>query len=124
MKIGIFDSGLGGLGVSKAIMAKLPKYDYVYLGDTKNLPYGNKSQSQIFSLTTKALRFLFAQDCKLVIIACNTSSAKALRKIQREFLPKYFPDRKVLGVIVPTIEAVAQGPGLPSDGNIGIIATT
>jgi glutamate racemase len=121
VRIGIFDSGLGGLVIAKSIIGKLPQYDYIYLGDTKNLPYGSKSQEQIFKFTTSALRYLFAQDCKLVIIACNTASAKALRKIQREFLPKYFPNKKVLGVIVPTIEAVAGDRLIKK---IGIISTT
>ncbi len=118
MKIGIFDSGLGGLVIAKSIFKRLPKYDYVYLGDTKNLPYGNKNQRQIYNFTKQALVYLFGQDCKLVIIACNTSSAKALRKIQREFLPEFYPDRKVLGVIVPTLEAV---PG--NLKRVGVLAT-
>lgn len=120
-KIGIFDSGLGGLVIAKEIFKKLPAYDYIYFGDTKNLPYGDKNQKQIFDLTTKALRYLFSHDCSLVIIACNTSSAKALRKIQREFLPKYFPDNKVLGVIVPTIETLAMKSSART--NIGVLAT-
>lgn len=119
-KIGIFDSGLGGLVIAKSIIKRLPKYDYYYFGDTKNLPYGSKSQTEIYRLTTNALKFLFAQNCKLVIIACNTASAKALRKIQQEFLPKYFPDRKVLGVIVPTIEDVVSNKKIKT---VGVIAT-
>lgn len=119
MRIGIFDSGLGGLIIAKSIIKKLPQYDYIYLGDTKNLPYGNKSQAKIYELTTKALIYLFSKDCKLVIIACNTSSAKALRKIQHEFLPKYFPDRKVLGVIVPTVEVIIASKAK----RIGVLAT-
>ena len=120
-KIGFFDSGLGGLVIAKAVMAKLPKYDYIYYGDTKNLPYGNKSQKQIYELTINALTYLFGQGCLLVVIACNTASAKALRKVQREFLPKRFPDRKVLGVIVPTIEEVVSDKKLKT---IGIISTS
>jgi glutamate racemase len=119
MRIGIFDSGLGGLIIIKSIIRKLPKYDYLYLGDTKNLPYGNKSQKQIYDFTKKALTYLFSQNCKLAIIACNTSSAKGLKKIQREFMPKYYPDRKVLGVIVPTVEAVTSLKAK----RIGILAT-
>lgn len=130
-KIGIFDSGLGGLIIAKSIFKKLSAYDYLYLGDTAHLPYGNRSQSEILKFTQAALRYLFAHDCKLVIIACNTSSAEALRKIQREFLPKYYPDKKVLGVIVPTVEAVGQarlvrrslGEGGDLHKRVGVIAT-
>src|ERR1043166_510570 len=99
MKIGIFDSGLGGLVILRSILrTKLRSYDFVYLGDTKNLPYGNKSQKQIFDLTKKAVEYLFEHDCELVIVACNTSSSQALRKIQQEYLPKSkYKNRKVLG---------------------------
>lgn len=109
MKIGFFDSGLGGLYMLRAVARQLPQYDYVFLGDTKNLPYGEKSQKQIYKLTAQAVEFLFNQDCSLVIVACNTSSAQALRRIQREYLPKYFKDRKVLGVIRPTVELIKAG---------------
>jgi glutamate racemase len=119
MKIGIFDSGLGGLVIAKAIFKKLPAYDYLYLGDTKNLPYGNKTQSEILKLTESALRLMFEQDCGLVIIACNTSSAKALRIIQQRFLPKYYPQKKVLGVIVPTLESIPK-----ASSKVAILATT
>lgn len=109
MKIGIFDSGLGGLVVLKELKRKLPKYDYLYLGDTKNLPYGDKSQAQIFNLTKKAVEYLFKQDCAVVIVACNTSSSEALRRLQREYLPKSkYKDRKILGIIRPTVENVRQ----------------
>ena len=108
MKIGIFDSGLGGLIILKAIKKKLPEFNYVYLGDTKNLPYGNKSQNQIYAYLQKAVKFLFNQDCALIIVACNTASAVALRKIQRELLPKFFSDRRVLGVIRPTVEEISK----------------
>jgi glutamate racemase len=105
MKIGIFDSGLGGLIVLKELRTKLRNFDYVYLGDTKNLPYGHKSQKQIFDLTKKAVEYLFQQDCALVVIACNTASSQALRKIQQEWLPQLkYRDRKVLGIIRPTVE--------------------
>lgn len=125
MRIGIFDSGLGGLIIAKAIINKLPKYNYIYLGDTKRVPYGNRPQKDILKFTKAALAHLFSENCKLVIIACNTSSAKALRKIQRKFLPKYFPDRKVLGVIVPTIEAVAAASGRHNKAKkVGMIATS
>ena len=120
MKIGIFDSGLGGLIIAKAIIKKLPAYDYVYLGDTKNLPYGKKSPAQIYRYTQAAVDFLFARDCELIIIACNTSSALALRKIQQKYLPKKYPNRRVLGVVVPTLEAADDHH---RHKKIGIIAT-
>ncbi len=109
MKIGFFDSGLGGLYLLHAVARKLPQYDYVFLGDTKNLPYGDKTQDQIYRLTSKGVEYLFKHGCELVIIACNTSSAQALRKIQQMFLPKYYRDRKVLGVIRPTVELIKVG---------------
>lgn len=119
MKIGIFDSGLGGLFVAKGIMARLPRYDYMYLGDTKNVPYGTRSQEEIYLLTRKALAYLFNHGCVLVILACNTASSRALRKIQREFLPKYYPDRRVLGMIIPSVEIVLQHGG----HRVGVLAT-
>ncbi len=120
MNIGIFDSGLGGLVILKSLVTELPDYNYIYLGDTRHMPYGSRDQKAILQFTQAALKTLFAQGCSLVIIACNTSSAKALRKIQREFLPRYYPDRKVLGVIIPTVEAVAEIPKL---SRVGILAT-
>ena len=130
MKIGIFDSGLGGLIVARAIRKAMPEYDYVYLGDTKRLPYGNKTQEKIYQNTIQALTYLFERNCVLVIIACNTVSSQALRRVQQEWLPariatqnvaggprsKYF-DRKVLGVIRPTVESVGIFE------NIGLIGT-
>ena len=117
-KIGIFDSGLGGLIIAKAIRQALPEYDYVYLGDTKNLPYGDKTEQEIYRNTKKALEFLFRNNCGIVIVACNTVSAQALRKIQQNWLPKSkYKDRKVLGVIRPTAEIVGKFK------NIGLIGT-
>lgn len=104
MKIGFFDSGLGGLTIMKAVSSQLPQYDYAYYGDTENLPYGDKSEEEIYRLTLIGVKHLLAADCALVIIACNTASAETARKIQDEYLPKHYPDRKVLGIIVPTIE--------------------
>jgi glutamate racemase len=119
MKIGIFDSGLGGLIILKEIVKKLPQYDYIYLGDNARTPYGNRSQEAIYKFTEQAVDFLFRQDCQLVIIACNTASAEALRKIQQEWLFKNYPDRRVLGVIRPVVEkAVAVG-----EKKIGVIGT-
>ncbi len=118
MKIGIFDSGLGGLVLGRAIIQKLPQYDYVYLGDTARVPYGNRSKETIYEFTKQAVTKLFEQNCQLVVLACNTASAQALRKIQKVFLPKNFPNRRVLGVIIPTLEAIDSG-----HKNIGIIGT-
>jgi glutamate racemase len=118
-KIGVFDSGLGGLVILKALHKKLPKYHYEYYGDTKNLPYGDKSQREIFDFTVKGIEYLISQGCILVIIACNTASAKSLRKIQQQWLPKHAPHVKVLGVIVPTIESLKK-PDFP----VVLIATT
>jgi glutamate racemase len=106
MKIGFFDSGLGGLTIMKAVSSQLPQYDYAYYGDTKNLPYGDKSEEEIYRLTKIGVEYLLQADCALVIIACNTASAETARKIQDEFLPAHYPDRKVLGIIVPTIESL------------------
>ena len=122
MKIGIFDSGLGGLVIAKAIFKKLPAYDYIYLGDTKRLPYGNRSANEVYKFTRDAVKYLFEQDCQLVILACNTASALALRKIQQEFLPKYYPGRRVLGVIIPTLECVSRAT-LDTHSTIGVIGT-
>lgn len=110
MCIGFFDSGLGGLFVLRHVVATLPQYHYVFLGDTENVPYGGKSDEEIYTLVTHCLRRLFARDCRLVVFACNTASVTALRKIQNEFLPHEFPDRTVLGVIIPTVEEVVAMP--------------
>lgn len=123
MRIGIFDSGLGGLTIAKELFKKLPSYDYVYFGDTKNLPYGQKTPEQIYRLTKKAVDFLFKQNCKLIIIACNTSSALALRKIQQKYLPKKFPRRSVLGVIIPTLETENKHKKSEIIGVVGTTAT-
>jgi glutamate racemase len=105
MKIGIFDSGLGGLIIAKAIMAALPQYDYAYLGDTARLPYGSRSNAKVLEFTRECVDFLFRKcNCQLIIIACNTASQAALRKLQQEYLPVNFPDRRILGVIIPTVE--------------------
>lgn len=101
MKIGIFDSGLGGLIMARAIQKMLPAYDYVYLGDTKRVPYGNRSQKMILDFTLEAVDFLLnKKNCEIIIIACNTASAKALKEIK-----KSLPNKKIFGVIVPATEA-------------------
>lgn len=107
MKIGVFDSGYGGLSIFKSIHERLPDYDYIYLGDNARTPYGGRSFEAILKFTTQGVRYLFAQDCKLIIIACNTASAKALRNIQQKYLPTAHPDRRVLGIIRPSVEEIA-----------------
>lgn len=106
MKVGFFDSGLGGLTIMKPTAALLQQYDYQYYGDTTNVPYGNKSEEEIYELTKAGVRALFEKGCLLVIIACNTASVETLPRLQKEFLPGEYPDRKILGVIVPTVETL------------------
>lgn len=120
MKIGVFDSGLGGLAIARAIAELLPQYDYLYLGDTKRVPYGSRSQETIHEFTGQALDFLFDNDCRLVVIACNTASAESLRKSQQEYLPRNFPERRILGVIIPTAEAAVESGAK----NVGVLATS
>ncbi len=109
MKIGLFDSGLGGLLILKAVAKELSEYDYEYYGDTANVPYGGKTEAEIFELTKSGVAELFRRDCVLVVIACNTASAETLRRLQDEWLPAQYPERKILGVIIPVIEeAVAS----------------
>lgn len=104
MKIGFFDSGLGGLVVLKAVARALPEYDYEFYGDTANVPYGDKSEEQIFELTKAGILHLFERGCLLVIVACNTASSETLRRLQDGFLKNEFPHHRVLGVIIPTVE--------------------
>lgn len=115
--IGVFDSGLGGLTVLKHLLKKLPQYDYLYLGDTARVPYGGHSQELIYRYTKEAVDFLFSQGCRLVILACNTASSQALRQLQQEYLPKKYPDRRILGVIRPLAEYAS------TNNNIGVIGT-
>ncbi len=118
--IGVFDSGFGGLTILEKFLRVLPQYDYVYLGDNARAPYGNKSQEVIFNYTKEATRFLFKQGCELIIIACNTASTKALRRIQQEYLPKYNEQKRVLGVVIPVAEVAVE---LSRYGRIGVIGT-
>ena len=118
--IGVFDSGYGGLTILREIHRKLPEYDYLYLGDNARAPYGTRSFDIVYRFTLEAVRYLFSQGCRLVILACNTASAKALRTIQQNDLPKIDPERRVLGVIRPTVEKVGE---LTRNGNIGILGT-
>ena len=118
MKIGVFDSGYGGLTILEAIRKRLPEYDYLYLGDNARAPYGTRSFEVIYEYTLEAVRYLQSQGCRLIILACNTASAKALRTIQQHDIN---PDTvRVLGVIRPTVEAVPQ---ITKNGHIGILAT-
>ena len=104
--IGVFDSGFGGLTVFRKVLEQLPQYDYVYLGDNARTPYGNRSFEAVLRFATAGVGHLFGLGCPLVVIACNTASAKALRTIQQTYLPAHHPDRRVLGVIRPTVEAI------------------
>lgn len=129
-KIGVFDSGYGGLTILKEIRKVLPQYDYLYLGDNARAPYGTHSFDVIYRYTLQAVKYLFEQECTLVILACNTASAKALRTIQQRDLPEInhqlqitnHQSRRVnvLGVIRPTVEAV---PAITKTGHVGILAT-
>lgn len=121
--IGVFDSGLGGLTVFKNFLSDLPEYNYIYLGDNARLPYGSKSSETIYNYTREAVEFLFKEGCNLVIIACNTATAQALRKIQQEYLPKHYPERRVLGVIRPLVETVANNKNNKRVGVLGTKAT-
>ena len=118
--IGFFDSGLGGLAVLKEVVKLLPDYPYIYLGDNARAPYGSRSQEVIYKYTVEGVKELFNRGAELVILACNTSSSAALRKIQQEFLPQNYPGRKVLGIIIPTAE---ESPKLTKTKEIGILAT-
>src|SRR3954465_2683426 len=118
--IGVFDSGFGGLTVLKEIVTKLPKYDYIYLGDNARAPYGNRSFTTVYHYTLQCVEWFFKQECPLVILACNTASAKALRTIQQHDLQTTAPDKRVLGVIRPTTELIGQ---YTKSKKVGILAT-
>lgn len=119
MNIGVFDSGLGGLSVFRDIMKELPQYNYIYLGDNARVPYGGRSKDLIYQLTKNAVDFLFRNDCQLIILACNTASSNALQRLQQEYLPHNYPDRRILGVIYPVVENVVS----ENVQRIGIMAT-
>ncbi len=119
--IGIFDSGYGGLTILQKCRERLPEYDYIYLGDNARTPYGSRSFDIVYEFTRQAVKRLFDMGCHLVIIACNTASAKALRSIQQNDLPKWDPERRVLGVIRPTAEIIGN---LTKTRHVGIVATT
>ena len=118
--IGVFDSGYGGLTILRQMRQLLPQYDYLYLGDNARAPYGSHSYEVIYKYTLEAVEALFARGCRLVILACNTASANALRTIQQNDLPRLGADRRVLGVIRPTVEAI--GP-LTRSRHVGLLAT-
>jgi glutamate racemase len=118
--IGIFDSGFGGLTVLKELEQALPRHDFLYLGDNARAPYGSRSFETVYAYTLEAVRWLFRQGCPLIILACNTASAKALRTIQQKDLPGLAPDRRVLGVIRPVTESVGKRT---RSGHVGILAT-
>ena len=119
-EIGVFDSGYGGLTILREIRRRLPDYSYLYLGDNARAPYGTRSFDIVYDFTLSAVRRLFDEGCRLVILACNTASAKALRTIQMRDLPRFAPDRRVLGVIRPTVEALGS---ISKSGHIAILAT-
>jgi glutamate racemase len=120
MKIGIFDSGLGGLLIAHSVIHELPGHDYIYLGDTARVPYGTRSREVIYCFTRQAIDYLFQQGCRLIVVACNTASADALRRIQQEYLPATYPDRRVLGVLIPAAE---EAVAISRTGSIGVLAT-
>ena len=120
MKIGIFDSGYGGLTILEKICARLPQYDYIYFGDNARTPYGSRSFEVVYQYTLECVKRLFDEDCQLVILACNTASAKALRTIQQNDLPHLDPLRRVLGVIRPTVEAIGD---ITKTRCVGLVAT-
>ena len=121
--IGIFDSGYGGLTILKSITHLLPEYDYIYLGDNARAPYGNRSYETVYQYTLEAVDWFFKQGCSLIILACNTASAKALRSIQQNNLAAYGPDKRVLGVIRPTAEIAGNYTRSKNIGVLGTIGT-
>lgn len=118
--IGIFDSGFGGLTVFSDIKKKMPQYDYVYLGDNARAPYGDRSHQTVYEYTLQAVRYLFGIGCPIVILACNTASARALRRIQQEDLHHMAPGKKVLGIIYPSAEIIGE---YTRSNVIGILGT-
>lgn len=118
--IGVFDSGYGGLTILREMRKLLPEYDYMYLGDNARAPYGTRSFDVVYQFTLEAVKSLFERGCHLVVLACNTASAKALRSIQQKDLPGLDSSRRVLGVVIPTVEALG---GITKNGNIGVLGT-
>ncbi|MCT4615154.1 MAG: glutamate racemase [Marinifilaceae bacterium] len=120
-KIGIFDSGYGGLTILSSLIKELPDYDYIYLGDNARTPYGTRSFETIYKYSLQATKKLFEMDCQIIIFACNTASAKALRSIQQNDLPKIDSTYRVLGVIRPSVEEIEN---LTQTNHVGILGTT
>lgn len=118
--VGVFDSGYGGLTILRELRNTLPEYDYLYLGDNARAPYGSRSFEIIYKYTLEAVKELFSRGCPLVILACNTASAKALRTIQQRDLPEIDPSRRVLGVIRPTVEILDE---VSATGHVGVLGT-
>jgi glutamate racemase len=118
--IGVFDSGYGGLTVLKELVKRLPEYDFLYMGDNARAPYGTRSYETVYEYTLECVKWFFDQGCSLVILACNTASAKALRTIQQNDLPLIDPDKRVLGVIRPTAEVIGN---YTKTNEIGILGT-
>lgn len=119
--IGVFDSGYGGLTILKELVKTLPEYDYLYMGDNARAPYGPRSFDTVYQYTLQCVQWFFNQGCELVVLACNTASAKALRTIQQKDLPKIDPRKRVLGVIRPTTEVIGH---YSKSGSVGILGTT
>ena len=119
--IGVFDSGYGGLSILKEITAALPQYDYIYMGDNARAPYGSRDFDTVYEYTLQCVKWFFSQGCPLVVLACNTASAKALRTIQQNDLPRIDPSKRVLGVIRPTSEVIG---GYSKTGHVGVMGTT
>ncbi len=118
--IGVFDSGFGGLTILRGIVKELPEYSYIYLGDNARAPYGNRSKELIYEFTKEAVDFLFSKGCELIILACNTASSEALRRIQQEYLPVKYPNKSVLGVLIPAAEYAVN---VTKSNKVGVIAT-
>jgi len=118
--IGVFDSGFGGLTILREIRRVLPQYDYLFVGDNARAPYGTRSRELVYEFTLQAVKHLFSQGCHLVILACNTASAEALRTIQQQDLPSLAPERRVLGVVRPTVEYIGS---VTQTGHIGVFGT-
>ena len=121
MNIGVFDSGLGGLMITRSLIKAMPGYCFSYLGDTKHVPYGPRSKEAIYGFAKDCIDHLFrSKNCRLVIVACNTASIAALRRLQQEYLPANFPERRILGVIIPTLEHVLER----ECKSLGLLATS
>jgi glutamate racemase len=130
--IGVFDSGFGGLTVLDSLLRALPRYDYLFLADSARAPYGARSLDVIYEFTLESVEWLFDEGCTLVILACNTASTRALRNLQQLHLPRHRPDRRVLGVVRPSVEALAglppgavpgRTPPSPASGVVAVLGT-